>query len=115
VLGMSPEAQRIKCRIGRSDVWNAKSLEMALVDKAPALSLVTGAMSVSHMHSSLFSIRSSKIFRNKKLQSKSLGSLCALGLCRCSVLRHDTCIEIQVKARTQQSFSCREAGSLLQI
>jgi hypothetical protein len=54
VLGMFPEAQRIKCRIWRSDVWNAKSLEMALVDKAPEISRVTGAMSVSHMHSSLF-------------------------------------------------------------
>lgn len=91
---MSPEAQRIKCRIGQSDVWNAKSLEMALVDKAPALSLVTGAMSVSHMHSSLFSIRSSKIFRNKN-------SLCALGLCRCSVFRHDTAL----KSRPRRALS----------
>jgi hypothetical protein len=52
MLGMSPEAQSTKCRIGRSDVWDAKSLEMALVYKAPVVSLVTGAMSVSCMRGS---------------------------------------------------------------
>lgn len=52
MLGMSPEAQRTKCRIWRSDAWDAKYLEMALVYKAPVVSLVTGAMSVSRMRSS---------------------------------------------------------------